>query len=120
MNSYYSKPITIIALIQVAIILLGMGAASVALRIYREVELSHYLRNSTNIVMNQGFFLVLIPITWTIITAYINSNEKYSEKTKVIFVWSGVAIAIILGIFIFKPTLFMLFRFCSMGGGGIS
>jgi hypothetical protein len=119
MNSYYSKPITIIALIQVAIILLGMGAASVALRIYREVELSHYLRNSTNIVMNQGFFLVLIPITWTIITAYINSNEKIKKSYNKLKFQLKEQYQDDRPKYT-EPTLFMLFRFCSMGGGGIS
>ncbi|MDA3797598.1 MAG: hypothetical protein PF692_00755 [Kiritimatiellae bacterium] len=96
MNSYYAKPITIIALIQLAIILLGMGAASVVARGYKDYY--EFMPASTWFIFQYGFILTIIPITWTSITAYINSNDKYTEKKKVMFIISGIVIAVILAI----------------------
>ncbi|MDA3797600.1 MAG: hypothetical protein PF692_00765 [Kiritimatiellae bacterium] len=97
MAAPYTKPIAIFALMQVSIIVLGILAAGIASKMAR--DLGAATTGTIIFIRNHGIYLLFIPIIWGAVTAYVQNTSSGIKSA--ILLYSGLAIAIILALFMF-------------------
>ncbi|MDA3874535.1 MAG: hypothetical protein PF795_11330, partial [Kiritimatiellae bacterium] len=100
------------ALLQVGIILLGILAASVCCKIYRD-----YLNISppsiTYFVRYWGIILVLIPLIWVGITTHVRINLSGYSFSGTALMFIGLALIVALTFFMVSATFWQFTNFTS-------
>jgi len=112
MSTFETKPITIFALLQVGVILLGILAASVCCKIYRD-----YLNipppSITLFVRYGGIVLLLVPLFWVAITAHFRINQSSHNFLGSVLLFIGLALIVALTIFMVSATFWQFTNFTS-------
>ena len=114
MSNPDAKPITIFALAHLGIIFLGILAAGVTSKIWRDAT-GMEPRSITLFVLNRGILLCAIPLVWAAVTAHVRNNTQNPGIKGTLLLIAGPIIAIVLAVFMAGATLLQLFAFHGMG-----
>ena len=103
-----SKSITIITLFQVFAIFgtivfstLGNSVAKEAMR---------FPRNGPASFQNYGFYLLIVPVGWLIVTLIISRSEKKEIIVKLLYI-CGIILSLFFGFLLIRSIVFMLSAF---------
>lgn len=114
MSNPDAKPIAIFALAQLGIIFLGILAAGVTAKLWRDAT-GMDPRSITLFVLNRGVLLCAIPLVWAAVTAHVRNNTPNSGIKGTVLLIAGPIIAVVLAVFMTGATLFQL---CTTDGMG--
>lgn len=103
MNDPSTKPITILALMQVAVILFGILVAKLCFRLWVNYEFRP--PGVTQFVLNQGISLVAIPLIWVGITTYVRNLSGAPQIVKTGLLLLGIALVVLLAAFMVVATV---------------
>jgi hypothetical protein len=114
MTDPHAKPLTILALMQIAVILLGIVAAGVFSKIFVAAFRTHPPALMT-FVRDRGFLLLGIPMLWLLMTLLIRHSESQAHRMGVVLYVIGIALIVALAFFMVAVTAGSL----SQGHGGL-
>lgn len=102
-----ARPITIFALAQVMIVLLGVMAAGVTSKLLRDAT-GNEPPPVTLFVLNRGILLCAIPLVWAAVTAHVRGDVARAGAWRTVLLIAGPVIAVGLAIFMLVATLLQL------------
>jgi len=103
MNDPSTKPITILALMQVAVILVGILAVKLCSKLW--VNSALQLPAVMRFVLNQGILLVAIPLVWVGVTTYVRSLTGARQIVRTGLILLGIALVVLLAAFMVIATV---------------
>jgi hypothetical protein len=104
MADQQAKPLTIFALIQVAVILAGILSAGVFSKLWRET-VDPNPPAVMMFVLNRGVVLLAIPVLWLLATLQVRSSGSTPEPLKSGLFLFGIVLALGLAAFMFIATV---------------
>jgi hypothetical protein len=104
----YSKPIAVLALIQLAVVFLGILAAGATQKVICDA-MKDDLPRITRFILNQGLVLALVPLLWAGVTGHVVNRVESRQGAGTALVVSGVLLAVGLAVFMLAGTLGQMF-----------
>lgn len=98
-----ARPVVIFALIQLAIVFIGILAVGVSGRIERELS-SHPPSALSDFIRNHGPWLGLVPLVWLGTTLTVLHSRRTGALVEWLFVFGGVALAVGLAALMFRAV----------------
>jgi len=92
MDFFSVTNVVIVSLLQIGVIVFGVLACGIARKVLEDPALP----TLTTLMLNQGVFLLAIPLIWVSIVLWPGRKQNASEGKKVVAFYSGILILVFL------------------------